>query len=294
MNRSQNNNVVSRCFTFDRGVPSYYDHHRKSRNGSMTNPAISKTEVSTISLPTKEDMKSVLLFMDGYDGKISLTELEVAVMLLYPQFQNEPALAAACKSFHILGNGFLEQNEFSFFLCYLVYYNNLSLLFQNFGKDNDSIVISRQELLQAADHIADLRENPGDIFDSIDLNCEGTILLEDLCNYLAFRQLDLGVEDMANIKQNRNNSMSDDFPTPRMKNGISTLASPHQSELVILCKHFQDVRTDLKRNTNEMKAELKENHTRLSIVEDKLIAEAENRRKFVFYLIFTSMQLMVS
>lgn len=174
-----------------------------TRNTPVKNkprPDVSKLKTSKLSFPDKEEMKALFQRIDeNGSGKLSLAKLDKAVMILYPDFRNKPALAATYKSTDISGNGFIEQSEFPFFLYYLVYYNNLWSIFSKIDEDGDRR-ISREEFLKASKKM-ELKENASDLFDAIDMNSGGMILFDELCNYLAFTKSDLGMSDEDNFEK---------------------------------------------------------------------------------------------
>eukprot|EP00547_Thalassionema_nitzschioides_P002304 CAMPEP_0194222234 /NCGR_PEP_ID=MMETSP0156-20130528/32428_1 /TAXON_ID=33649 /ORGANISM="Thalassionema nitzschioides, Strain L26-B" /LENGTH=624 /DNA_ID=CAMNT_0038952933 /DNA_START=142 /DNA_END=2013 /DNA_ORIENTATION=- len=176
------------------------DSTRNTPGKRTPKPDVSKLKTSKLSFPDEEEMNKLFLQMDeNSSGKLSLAELDKAVMVLYPEFRNKPALAATYKSTDVSGNGFIEQSEFPFFLHYLVYYNNLFSLFRKIDEDGDRR-ISRDEFLKASKSM-ELKENPSDLFDAIDLNGGGMILFDELCNYLAFTKSDVGMNDEDNFEK---------------------------------------------------------------------------------------------
>mmetsp|Transcript_19415 Transcript_19415/g.29951 ORF Transcript_19415/g.29951 Transcript_19415/m.29951 type:complete len:89 (+) Transcript_19415:163-429(+) len=58
-------------------------------------------------------------------GQLSLLELEIAVREIWPKFSNQMALSTAKRMADMNGNGFIQRNEFSFFLRFLSFFQQL-------------------------------------------------------------------------------------------------------------------------------------------------------------------------
>eukprot|EP00760_Papus_ankaliazontas_P028096 PhM_4_TR3527/c0_g3_i1/m.16746 len=156
-------------------------------------------EAAELATPMPEGPEMVKLFHridDNHNGYLSLAELDKAVVMLWPQLNNKPAIIRAYKLVDSDRNGWLTIDEFPRFLHYVVVYNRLWKKFEKIDKDGDRRV-TYQELKQGAKHLGlgdvperELRE----IFASIDTNGGGCILFEEFCLYMAKR---LGDEAMA-------------------------------------------------------------------------------------------------
>jgi hypothetical protein len=71
------------------------------------------------------------------NGSLSLAEIDKAVIELYPQFNNKPALMRAYKSADKSGNGFIGRKEFRLLVSYLVYFNGLWEKFEEIDSSGD-------------------------------------------------------------------------------------------------------------------------------------------------------------
>ena len=80
------------------------------------------------------------------NGILSLAELDKACVQIWPQFNHKPAIMRAYKAADKSGNGFIGRKEFSYFLKYIVHYNELWRTFQQIDRSNDRR-ISMQELV---------------------------------------------------------------------------------------------------------------------------------------------------
>jgi len=155
---------------------------------------ISKLKTDKMKLPDKMEILRLFRLMDdNASGKVSLAEVDKAVMVLYPDFHHAPALAAAYKSCDASGDGRIEKKEFLFFFHYLVYYNNLWSLFSTIDEDGDRR-LTRDEFVNAA-KVIDLKKDPNEIFAKIDTDKSGMVLFEDVCNYLATNRSSIGLND---------------------------------------------------------------------------------------------------
>jgi len=162
-------------------------------------------------------------------GKLSLVELYTAVQILYPNFDiSSAAFDSAYKSCQGVNtsnendtaalestSGSVEQNEFSFFIHYMVYYHNLSIHFaltktetenestesKNKSTENEekqeeeqtTHTISREKFSKVSQDIKfsnllllkDGETDAIDLFDILDINRENKIQFHSLCHYLA-------------------------------------------------------------------------------------------------------------
>merc|ERR1712013_861909 len=86
---------------------------------------ISNLKTNNMEFQDKKKMTKLFHVMDeNASGKVSLAEIDKAVMLFYPDFRHAPALSAAYKASDNSKDGLIELKEFIFFMNYLVYYNN--------------------------------------------------------------------------------------------------------------------------------------------------------------------------
>lgn len=173
-----------------------------------------------ISVP---DEKKALELFDQVDenasGKLSLAELDKAIIVLYPELNHKAAIMRAYKSADSSGDGFVSRGEFSSFLHYIVYYNNLWGLFEVFDHDGDHR-ISREEFLRVAPQL-ELDGDANAVFDQIDSDGGGMILFVELCQYMARYKSDWGSEedDVAAVKQLVEEAS---VPVATMRNAPST------------------------------------------------------------------------
>lgn len=117
---------------------------------------------------------------DNESGKLSLAELSHGVMMLCQVVIHMPSIIRAYKATDRCGDGFVSRSDFPFFWTYLVYYNNLWSVF-SLDEDGDRR-ISRDEWMEAA---ATEKLVVGAVFDQVDANDSGKVLIDELCKYMA-------------------------------------------------------------------------------------------------------------
>jgi len=181
-------------------------------------------KILMLGIPEESELEYLFQQIDENSiGKLSLVELHAAVQILYPNFDiSSTAFDSAYKSCRSGANtsdesgiavtestsGFVEQNEFFFFIHYMVYYHNLSIYFsltstetkdgsaeseeKQTEEENDR-TISREVFSEVAQNIKlsnllllkDGETDANDLFDSLNINGEDKIQLDALCYYLA-------------------------------------------------------------------------------------------------------------
>mmetsp|Transcript_24741 Transcript_24741/g.37359 ORF Transcript_24741/g.37359 Transcript_24741/m.37359 type:complete len:551 (-) Transcript_24741:87-1739(-) len=173
-----------------RTTPSKTTRRSTPKKKNMTNrnsgpPKLVVCQTPNILYPDVEEIEAVCFDIDeSKTGKLSMSDIDKAVTLLYPGFENKAAFAAAYKTTDLTRNGFITHRQVPFFLHYLVYHNNLRPLF--FKADEDERGISRIEFLAAATTNMDLEEDPNKVFNNVIGNDEDIISFDELCLHLAF------------------------------------------------------------------------------------------------------------
>lgn len=88
--------------------------------------------------PSKAQMHALFDRLDPNGNRLlSLAELDLAVMTLWPTFNNKPAIMRAYKAADSDGSGLVSRAEFPAFLKYLVNYNTLYASFEASDKAKD-------------------------------------------------------------------------------------------------------------------------------------------------------------
>lgn len=124
------------------------------------------------------------------NGHLSLAELDLAVMRLWPTMNFKPAIMRAYKLAEKSGDGFLNKDEFFEFLLYLVTYNSLLAKFRQIDQNKDGR-ISLDELKQKKNvlglaYLGDVELR--NLFKEMDRNNGGSVLFEEFCMCIAKRQ----------------------------------------------------------------------------------------------------------
>jgi len=136
-----------------------------------------------VSIPNKEEAMKVFDQLDvNGSRKLSLVELDMGAVTLYPGMNNKLATMAAYTSCDCAGEGYVQRHEFGYFLRFIYYHNNLLSLFGAVdGNKNNQI--SKNDFLQASPKLN--IDNPLSVFKNMDKNNEGIILFDNLCDYMA-------------------------------------------------------------------------------------------------------------
>lgn len=148
---------------------------------------LTNTQRGAMKLPPAADRKQLFNRIDpNGNGMLSLAELDKAIIELWPQFDNKPAVMRAYKAADKNGTGFIGRKEFNFFLRYLVHYNNLWAAFADVDT-NDDRRVSRSEFLKGAKMLritapeAELLR----LFEKMDKNGGGYVLFNEFCAALS-------------------------------------------------------------------------------------------------------------
>ena len=138
----------------------------------------------SINLPDAKARKALFNRIDpNGNGMLSLAELDKAILELWPQFDNKPAIMRAYKAADKNKTGWIGKREFEFFLRFLVHYNNLWSKFTYADSSNDRRV-SRKEFLDAASELGLQKMSDSQLssmFDEMDKNKGGYVLFDEFC-----------------------------------------------------------------------------------------------------------------
>ncbi|CAF1013027.1 unnamed protein product [Didymodactylos carnosus] len=131
----------------------------------------------------KAELKKLFKAFDNGNGHLSLAEIDRAVTYFYPQFgTNKQAIMRAYKEADTSGNGFVELNEFGKIIDLLLYYDDISKVFQQLDRNKDKRISFEEfkkghEILDIEyDDNVQLKQE----FNSIDTNHGGYILFDEV------------------------------------------------------------------------------------------------------------------
>lgn len=146
-------------------------------------------KIEFLQLPPVKDIRKLFEQLDmNRNNCLSLAELDKAVVELWPQFNNKPALMRAYKAADLSGNGLLSRKEFTAFLQFLVVFQNLWQKFEVMDENGDRR-LSIDEFLKHGPKIDPFhtksRNELESIFRSLDTNGGGYVLFDEFCNYAA-------------------------------------------------------------------------------------------------------------
>merc|ERR1712054_158851 len=120
------------------------------------------------------------------NGKVSLAEIDKAVVERYPLLDHKPALMRAYKQTCLKdggdGDAWIEPHEFPQLLTNLFYFNRLFAAFEVIDTDHDRRV-DFEEFFAGLDKIsmALSREEAQEVFDRMDSNHGGVVLFDEFC-----------------------------------------------------------------------------------------------------------------
>eukprot|EP01043_Picozoa_sp_COSAG02_P045610 COSAG02_NODE_4190_length_5645_cov_5.686801_5_plen_736_part_00 len=142
--------------------------------------------------PTAEACDELFRRIDGNGNHVlSLAEVDLAVATLYPDCDHKPALMRAYKAADVSGNGFIDRDEFSQLLHYLVYFNNLWDEFEAMDVSHDRR-ITVESFVNGCDAVG-LKLSPAEAaaeFKEMDLDGSGVVLFEEFCTFCAQKHFD--------------------------------------------------------------------------------------------------------
>ncbi|UJR36673.1 hypothetical protein I4U23_029390 [Adineta vaga] len=146
-------------------------------------------------MPTKmnkEEIKKLFKEFDNGNGHLSLAEIDRAITHYHPELgTNKKAIMRAYKEADTSGNGFVELREFQKIVELLIYYNEISQIFEELDT-NDDHRISFSEFKRGFSLMneEDLDESYlRQEFNRIDTNRGGFILFDEFCMYMANRKV---------------------------------------------------------------------------------------------------------
>eukprot|EP00672_Neobodo_designis_P015996 CAMPEP_0174841108 /NCGR_PEP_ID=MMETSP1114-20130205/9096_1 /TAXON_ID=312471 /ORGANISM="Neobodo designis, Strain CCAP 1951/1" /LENGTH=360 /DNA_ID=CAMNT_0016075281 /DNA_START=1 /DNA_END=1080 /DNA_ORIENTATION=- len=140
--------------------------------------------------PSAAEVRRLFDEIDGNkSGKLSLAEVDLACVRLWPNFNKKPAIIRAFKLADSGGDGALDVQDFARFLRYLPRYVQLHEALVKYDTSRDGY-LEEQEFIRgkAAFGFADVPDGQvRTMFREADTNRGGKLTLEELATYLAKR-----------------------------------------------------------------------------------------------------------
>ena len=157
----------------------------KAVTALINSPASSSPSRSFV-VPPPEKVAELFDRIDvNGNGMLSLAELDKAVVELWPNFNNKPAIMRAYKAADANSTGFVSKSEFRYFLLYLCHFTNLWITFATIDSSGDRRV-SQQEFLAAAPAFGVASDTDArQAFATMDRNQGGFVLFEEFAEYMA-------------------------------------------------------------------------------------------------------------
>ena len=204
----------------------------------------------TLVLPDKTARRALFNKIDNNgNGGLSLAEIDKAVVggvigeaLGLPDFEHKPALMRAYKAADTSHDGFIERDEFSKLLSYLVYFNNLWHKFEQIDSDHDRRINAEEFTAGCATLGLELSAaEAADEFAVVDSDGGGMILFVEFCSWVAKREAEA----------------TEDKPEPELSEGVPTAQrcgrrAERERELASLLDEVLEV--DLEADLEEFKA----------------------------------------
>eukprot|EP00760_Papus_ankaliazontas_P034431 PhM_4_TR7188/c0_g1_i1/m.29959 len=130
------------------------------------------------------------------NGVLSLAELDLAVMTLWPHYNNKPAIMRAYKAADKNGSGWLGKKEFKFFLRFLVHYNDVWRKFDALDTSRDRRVTYEEFAAGQKKVGLALDENAlRAAFSDMDKNGGGYVLFDEFCSWMAKTKAELDLRN---------------------------------------------------------------------------------------------------
>ena len=146
---------------------------------------------------SKEERRAAFDRMDvNGNGGLSLAEIDKAIVEVYPQFDQKPALIRAYKAADRDGSGFITRKEFGKLLHFLGYFTDLWHNFEKIDTDHDRR-LDLTEFMGASALVghAMSEEEAVSEFRNMDEDGGGFVLFDEFCVWCAHRHLGDGFED---------------------------------------------------------------------------------------------------
>ncbi|CAF1433269.1 unnamed protein product [Rotaria sordida] len=141
---------------------------------------------------SKEEIKQLFKQFDNGNGRLSLAEIDRAIINFYPQFgTNKKAILRAYKAADTSDNGFVELKEFEKIVQLLKQYDEISKIFEELDT-NDDHRIGFNEFKKGFQLLGEDDSDENSLkqeFDAIDSNDGGYILFDEFCMYMANKKV---------------------------------------------------------------------------------------------------------
>ena len=142
------------------------------------------------SVPGKAARNSLFARMDtNGNGKLSLAEVDKAVVELWPHFNHKRALMSAYKAADCDDTGYVERREFKKLLHFIIYFTRLWDEFEQIDRDKDDRLTLSEFIAgsSAVGHSMSRAEAHHE-FDSMDVNHGGVVLFDEFVAWCAHRE----------------------------------------------------------------------------------------------------------
>eukprot|EP00696_Hemimastix_kukwesjijk_P005131 gnl/Hemi2/16522_TR5525_c0_g1_i2.p1 gnl/Hemi2/16522_TR5525_c0_g1~~gnl/Hemi2/16522_TR5525_c0_g1_i2.p1 ORF type:complete len:170 (-),score=54.39 gnl/Hemi2/16522_TR5525_c0_g1_i2:108-617(-) len=155
-----------------------------------------RTQSNAFVLPTRAARDRVWNTFDvNGNNKLSLAEVDKAVVELWPQFNHKPALIRAFHAADKDNSGFINRREFRLLLAYTVYFTNVWSIFAEI--DDGDRRLSREEFGRACQRLGlNLSHDQVDReFRDADRDGGGMVLFVEFCSWIARKHIPVPEDD---------------------------------------------------------------------------------------------------
>ena len=159
------------------------------------------TGFKELNYPTSAERKALFMKLDpNGNGMLSLAELDRGVVMLWPSFNNKPAIMRAYKAADRNGTGFIAKGEFEYFLRFLQYYNNMWMKFSKIDSSADRRV-TLDELTNASSVLGISSVEAASAFRQMDRNSGGYVLFDEFAMWMAKNKTDSEMGHLLKVAQ---------------------------------------------------------------------------------------------
>jgi Ca2+-binding EF-hand superfamily protein len=120
---------------------------------AATGAGLSAPQPGTLVLPTQEETDQMFRRWDtSGNGILSLAEIDAAVQSRWPQFDHKPSLMRAYRAADVNNDGLIKRREFHLLFEYLVYFTDLSNVFDEIDSNHDRR-LSHHEFVEGCERL---------------------------------------------------------------------------------------------------------------------------------------------
>jgi Ca2+-binding EF-hand superfamily protein len=187
--------------------------HKKEQQKRATVAAARHKLALKLKMPDHGMRKVAFAKMDTNNcGALSLTQIDKAVLMLWPHFEHRRALLAAYKAADSNNDGYIVRSDFKKLLQYVIYFCKFwdRFSFEAANTQHERARLSMNDFIAAAAHVGHRmgRTEAGREFATMDLSGGGYIIFGEFCRWCAVRHVLSDLPDQANEQMRRQQEVS--------------------------------------------------------------------------------------